>query len=335
MPEEHQNIRLSSSEVAVLWGTYINDTLGICAITYFLEHVEDSEIRSILEYALDLSKKHIDILRELFAKEDFPLPVGFTEQDVNPKAAKLFSDSFILYYIQNMGAMGINSYSVSLPNSARMDIRDFFTSCLGSSSELFNRASNLLQERGLFIRSPILPYPEKTEFIHKKHFLSGWLGDQRPLTTTEISFLFFNLYRNTLGSAMLMGFSQVAESKAVRRYLVRGSEIANHHCTVFSKFLTESNIMSPMTWDISPLLTKEAPFSDKLMMFHTAALNNAGVGYYGSSMGGSARKDLSVAYARLSIEVSEFAADGARLMIDNGWLEKPPSAPDRKKLARG
>ncbi|MFC0270520.1 DUF3231 family protein [Metabacillus herbersteinensis] len=69
--------------------------------------------------------------------------------------------------------------------------------------------------------------------------------------------------------------------------------------------------------------------------FHTAALNNAGIGYYGASMGGAARRDLSAAYSRLIIEVGELAEDGANIMIDNGWLEKQPSAPDRKDLAVG
>jgi hypothetical protein len=335
MENKHDHIRLTSGELAILWGTYMNDSLAICTISYFLKDVEDPDIRSVLEYALDLAKKHIEIVTDIFKEEEIPIPMGFTEQDVNFNAKRLYQDTFMLYYIQNMGATGINSYSVALPNAARIDIREFYTSCMGSSCELYNRSSNVLQEKGLFIRSPYIPYPSHGEFVHKQHFLAGWLGEQRPLTSIEISFLFFNMYRNSLGSALLTGFSQVAQSNEVRHYMERGAEISSHHSAVFSKFLTDDNLLSPMTWDIIPTVTTDSPFSDKLMMFHAAALNNAGMAYYGTSLGGSARKDLASAYGRLVLEVGEFAIDGAKIMIDNGWLEKPFSAPDRKNLSKG
>jgi hypothetical protein len=151
--------------------------------------VEDPDIRSVLEYALDLEKKHIEVVTDIFKEEKIPIPTGFTEKDVNLNTPRLYPDTFMLYYIQNMGASGINSYSVALPNVARKDIREFYTSCISSSAEIYNRASNILQEKGLFIRSPYIPYPSQGKFVHKQHFLAGWMGDQRPLTTIEISFL--------------------------------------------------------------------------------------------------------------------------------------------------
>ncbi|MGZ4164351.1 MAG: DUF3231 family protein [Tumebacillaceae bacterium] len=33
------------------------------------------------------------------------------------------------------------------------------------------------------------------------------------------------------------------------------------------------------------------------------------------------------------LEVAQYADDGAAMMIDNGWLEAPPQAEDRNKLA--
>jgi hypothetical protein len=231
----HEQIKLTSGELAVLWGSYLNDTLGKCTISYFLKIVEDSDIRSVLEYSLDLCKKHNEVIANVFKEEKIPVPMGFTEQDVNLNAPRLFSDTFMLYYIQNMGSMGLNTYSMALPNSARMDIREYYTSCLNSSAELYNRTSDVLQNKGLYIRSPYIPYPTQTEFVHKNNFLAGWLGDKRPLTSIEISLLYLNLYRNTLGSALLTGFSQVAQSEKVRKYMVRGAEIAKHHSAVFSK----------------------------------------------------------------------------------------------------
>jgi hypothetical protein len=335
MENNNHQPRLTSGEIAILWGTYIQDTLGICTASYFLKDAKDPDIQSVLEYAIILSKKHIETIKHIFELESFPIPIGFSEKDVNLEAKKLFSESFMLYYIQNMGSMGVNSYSLAIPNSARKDIREFYMNCLSTQAELYDRASAIMLAKGIFIRCPSIPYPSKVEFIHKKHFLSGWFGDQRPLTSIEISFLYLNLYHNTLGTALLTGFSQIANSKEVRKHMFRGAEIAKHHSSVFSKFLSESDLETPMSWDIMPFDSVETPFSDQLMMYHTLALNTSGFGLYGASMGGSAKKDLAASYGRLLLEVGDYSKDGVKIMIENGWFEKPPSAVDRKNLALG
>ncbi|WP_017378948.1 DUF3231 family protein [Paenisporosarcina sp. TG-14] len=333
--EDNHNPNLTSSEIGLLWGQFQNDTLGICTISYLLNTVEDRKIRSILEYALELSVDHIRVIKEILHAEQHPIPMGFTEQDVNVNAPRLFSDVFMLYYMANMGTLGLNAYSVALPNSSRKDIRDFYTSCLYSSAELFNRSTDLMLNKGVLVRPPYIPYSDQVEFVQKQHFLAGWVGDERQLTTVEISHLFFNLQRNVLGSSLLTGFSQVASSKNVRQFFVRGAEVSKHHCAVFTNILIEDNLVTPMTSDTAPTLSKVSPFSDKLMTFHVSALNAAGIGYYGASLGASPRRDLGAAYTRLLTEIGEYAEDGANIMISNGWMEKPPSSPDRKNLAKG
>ena len=331
----HDHIKLSSSELSVLWGSYMNESLENCMISYFLKNVEDADIRTVLEDASNLAKRNMKAVTDLFKEEKIPVPLGFTEQDVNLNAKKLFTDSFMLYYIQIMGTLGLNLYSVSLSTSARKDIREFYTSCLTSSTDLFNRTSDVMQEKGLFIRPPFISYPTQIEFVEKQQFLAGWMGEQRPLTSIEVTSLFFNMYRNLLGYALITGFSQVAQSKEVRQFMVRGAEMAKQHSEVTSELLRQDDLLTPMSWDTMPLTSKEAPFSDKLMMFQIAAMNAAGIGFYGTSIGVAARKDLALAYSRLFLEVGEYAADGAKILIDNGWLEKPFSVPDRKELAEG
>ncbi|MFE8697218.1 DUF3231 family protein [Cytobacillus sp. FJAT-53684] len=335
MDIDHTHIKLTASELASIFGSYLTNSLAVCVLSYFLEHVEDTDIKPCLKYGLDLSVKHIESLKEIFTTEDIPVPIGFTEKDVDVKAPRLFTDELMLHYVQSIGLMGINLYGMSIPNSARKDIRELYTSSLQSFTELFNRTTDVSQSKGLYIRSPYIPYPKQNEFVDQQHFLAGWIGEQRALTSMEISFLFLNLYRNMFGSSILTGFSQVAQSKEVRKYMTRGAEIAQHYSAVFGKFLGESNLPTPVPWALTATASKEPVFSDKLLMFHTSTLNNAGIGFYGQSVGGSLRKDIAAAYSRLIVEAGEYSLDGAKIMIEHGWMEKPPSAPDRKKLARG
>ncbi|MGZ4111722.1 MAG: DUF3231 family protein [Tumebacillaceae bacterium] len=159
------------------------------------------------------------------------------------------------------------------------------------------------------------------------------LAKHRPLNAVEIATLWSNILTNTLGKALIMGFSQVAKSKTVREYFVRGKEIAKKNMKIFSGYLLEEDIPSPITWDSDVKDSTSAPFSDKLMLTHTVGLIAAGLGNYGIAMSSSSRSDLITAYGRLMLEVAQYADDGATMMIDNGWLEAPPQAEDRNKLA--
>ncbi|GAA0592853.1 hypothetical protein GCM10009001_06190 [Virgibacillus siamensis] len=71
-------------------------------------------------------------------------------------------------------------------------------------------------------------------------------------------------------------------------------------------------------------------FSDKLIMFYTTSLIALSVGYYGSSMAMSPRRDLGEKYSRLVLEVLQFSDDGVKLMVKNGLMEEPPRALDRE-----
>ncbi|MBS4196893.1 DUF3231 family protein [Lederbergia citri] len=254
----HDHIKLTASELSNLFMSYLEDTLVVCVTSYFLEHVDDPDIKECVKFALENAKSNVNFRRNLYKMEELPIPVGFSEHDVNVNAPRIFSDEMILQYVANLGIVSMGAYSSTVSVSARRDIREHYTSCLHNSAELFNRSAETLLEKGLFIRSPYIAYPSITEFVEKKHFLAGWMGEQRPLTSTEISFLYLNLFRNSIGAALLTGFSQISESKAVRKFMVRGAEIAKHHEAVFWKFLSESNIATPVSWSQTVTQSQEA-----------------------------------------------------------------------------
>ncbi|WP_134701355.1 DUF3231 family protein [Ammoniphilus sp. YIM 78166] len=329
---EH-NTGLTSAEMGTLWSQYISDKMVICILSYFLEKIEDEQTKSVVAYALSLSLNQVKRIREIFNKENFPIPYGFTEQDVNKDAPRLFSDSLILQYVKNMSILGMASTSVAVGITTRSDVNEFFTDCLASATKLNNWAKDLLLIKGLYVRPPFIPNPDHVDFVTKQHFLTGFLGDRRPLNAIEITHLFNNTQTNIIGRALLIGFTQVAESKEVREILMRGVEMSKKHIELFSSLLIDENIPAAMTWDYGTTDSTDAPFSDKLMLFHTTALIAAGIGNYGAALAASPRRDIGALYYRLFMEVAQYAEDCANMMIKNGWLEQPPLAPDYKALA--
>ncbi|WP_390363355.1 DUF3231 family protein [Virgibacillus byunsanensis] len=46
------------------------------------------------------------------------------------------------------------------------------------------------------------------------------------------------------------------------------------------------------------------------------------------------RRDIAAKYAEFIKDTGQFSEDGANILIKNGWMEKPPQADDKLKLAK-
>ncbi len=326
------NIRLTSAEIANLWGAYVGNTMSSCIFRYFERHVEDLQIKEVVEVALSFSEQIVSRIKTIFESEDFPVPVGFTEHDVDLEAPRLFSDSFMLNYVHQTTKGGFSLYATALPNIAREDVRTFISDCIKKLTDLYNQVAVLSLDKGIFIRPPYITAARDVEFVESDRFLAGLFGPTRPLNALEITHLFSNIQTNALGKGLIMGFGQTARNREVREYFLRGKEIATKHYETFSAKLRDDNLPTPMSWDHDVMASTVPPFSDKLMMYHVSGLNALGIFYYGAALSGSQRHDLHAEYGRLTAEIGLYAEAGARLMIRNRWLEQTPLAPDRNEL---
>jgi len=333
--DDKTKIRLTAAEMAMLWTQYINDTASICVNSYFLEKVEDMEIKPVIEYALNGSKQNITFLKELFTKESFPVPMGFTEKDVHVNAPRLFSDTYFLMYLRNMSVLGMTAGGVSLGLVTRPEVVTFFKSVLKKAVGLQDLTRDLMLKQGTYVRPPFISTPDRVDFIERQSFLTGFLGEKRALVAQEITMLFNNIQTNAIGKTLITGFAQTAQSREVKDYFIRGKRIAQKHIDIFSDVLKKEDLPAPMTWDTALSDSTIPVFSEKLMMFHVSGMIAAGIGNYGASMSGSPRRDLGLKYASLIPEIALYAEDGANIMIKHGWLEEPPQSDNREKLING
>ena len=92
-------------------------------------------------------------------------------------------------------------------------------------------------KQGTFIRPPFISIPDKVDFVKRDHFLAGFFGQKRPITSVEVTHLFSNIQTNMLGKALITGYAQIAQDKEVKEYLVRGRQIAQQHVDLFSEML--------------------------------------------------------------------------------------------------
>jgi hypothetical protein len=312
----------------------MNDSASICVFEYFYASVEDKEIKPVIGYALELSKVHVQKITEIFKEENCQIPYGFTlEEDVQINAPRLYSDIYYLNFIHQMAKVGLSGHGLNLSHTVRDDCTKFFTQCLEETVKLYEMSKGVLLSKGLYVRSPYIQAPEHVDFVKEQSFLKGFLGDKRPLLTTEIASLYANFQRNAIGMATIVGFSQVAKSKDVIQFFIRGKEISAKHCVLFGEKLKEDDLPVPMTWDGEVTDCTQPVFSEKLMMFMISILTSLSIQYYGLGIAVSPRRDIGVMYNRISTEVQLYGEDGANIMIKHGWLEEEPKSADRDKLA--
>ncbi|MCM3690355.1 DUF3231 family protein [Neobacillus niacini] len=317
---------LTAAEVSALWLQYLGDSMAICVYKYFLNIVENDEIKPILEFALQLAESHITRITEFLDKANFQIPIGFTENDVNVNAPRLFSDQFLLFYSYIMTIHGITAYGLAVTNTERQDIQDHFFDCTVSSKELFQKIVELAKNQPKYTSVPSIPSPNGVEFMESTGFISNLIGDKRALNSSEISTLFFNSTKTGFISSLSLAFSQVAVREDVRNFMLKNVKLAGKDAESFDTLLQQDHLPIPEKWDDEITDSTVSPFSDKLIMFHAGFLVNAALTYYGASLGSSYRSDIIVNYSKVFTHAMEAGAISYNIMVKHGWLEKQPEA---------
>ncbi|WP_134687056.1 DUF3231 family protein [Brevibacillus migulae] len=329
---QNDHDKLTSAEQGKLWATYVGNTMSDCVLSYMLNHVEDQEIKMVLEKALGLSRQFIQAIKGIYVKENYPIPTGFTKEDVDITAPRLFEDEFYLHYLKYVSKAGISLYGIAVPLVTRSDIRAFFTQCIDQTVKLINLVNIVLLKKGFMDKAPYIPYPENVDFIEQHSYLNGFLGRVRPLQALEITHLYDNVENNATSKAVLIGFSQVARSNQAKAYFRRGIEIATQHYDTFSNILQKEGLTSHSLLDRLVTTSTTAPFSDRLMLFHKLDMYAVRIRAYGNAVSMCARHDVATKYVRFLAEVANYVEDGANILIEHGWLEQPPQAVDRSAL---
>jgi spore coat protein CotF len=321
-----ENVNITSAEMASLWQGYINSTHSNCMLQYFIAKAEDPEILEVLNNALQSMEASKNACRQMLQSENVPVPTGFSNQDVNINAPRLFSDSFSLMYIKNLAKAMVVSNGLMFTASTRKDIREYFKGELAKGTTLFDHVSNVLLDKGLYVRPPFIEPSQKTDFIEDKDYLNGvdFLSDQRYLNSVEISHIFLNINANVLGSALTKAFAQTADLKPIREFMETAEKVSEEVVQSLSEFLTGSELPSPMTSDALVYSSSQSPFSDRLMMYQISVLTGVGLSDYATSLAASMRNDLKRHYMDLLEDTAKLAKRAESLMIEHHWLEQPP-----------
>lgn len=320
-------------ELGKLWATYIGNSMSNRILSYFLKNVEDEHVKILLENGYNLTVDFMKTIEKFFTNDKVAIPIGFTEEDVNLGAPRLFEDQFYVHYLKYAAKAGLSLYAIAIPLTLREDIREFFIHCNTTTTILLGQINNVLLEKGYIIKAPTIPGPTKVDFIQRENYLNGFFGDVRELHALEITHLYDNIENNITSKALLIGFSQVAKKDKIRNYFVRGREITDKEVQRFQDKMHKGNLPFPSQIDHLVTDSTFSPFSDRIMVFHKVDMFSIKIRSFANAMSVNGRRDISLMYMKSLAEVSLYAEDGANIMIEHGWMEQPPKAIDRENLS--
>ncbi|MEH7389072.1 DUF3231 family protein [Bacillus sp. JJ1503] len=331
---DKDKLKLTSSEIGTLWGEYVNGTAIEIVIRYMFSIIEDESIKSIFKDAIVTFAKQKKQIVTFIENEGFPVPIGFTESDLNKGKERLFSDIFCLNYLHIMTLHGLLGHSTSLGTSVREDLRFFYDSCDNDGKRMYHQTIDLLLEKGSFQRDPLFYPAENPEFISTQDFTDGFFGKGRSLTAIEVISISFNLKKSIMTKTLSIAFSQVAQTKEVRRFLEDSEKAANEQIQDFSNIMKKDNLPTPKSWETEVTNSTDSPFSDKLMMYHMGFLFQTAQAYHGTGLASAMRTDLVATYEKTILQNLMVIKKWFNIMVENNWLEQPPLAPNRQEIAK-
>ncbi|HAY20787.1 MAG TPA: hypothetical protein DCY27_01165 [Desulfobacterales bacterium] len=332
VPAMH-NACITGSEVACLWTTFEQYTLWNCIFGYLERTVQDPAAKEIISDLMPVINYRVRFAADVFQREGIPIPLGFTEQDVNLAAPQLYSDGFVLHFLRKLTQVNMTINVLNLSMAARPDIRDFYSEMVRQIIDVNTQITDLMLAQGILPRSPYLSVALEIERVHQTSFLAGFLGEKRPLLTAEVAHIYLNAFRNEVGKGLLLGFRQVSGHREVQDYFGKGIHLADNIVRELLELARDENVYMTLVHDEDITASTEAPFSERLMMYVTSILNSIGIGMLGVSLGVSMRSDLAAMYAKYMTQVGNYGKEGLKIMMAKDWLEEPPQILDREKLA--
>lgn len=327
---KQENIALTSSELGYLWTGYSINEMSTWYLTTFREHAKDQEIKELYTFAIEIADKLLDQRKVILKHEGYPLPVGFSNNDINKLAPPIFSDRFLLSYLLNGSRLGVEFHTRSLAFSTRADVHIYHYGCINDAIQLNKRVVELMLNKGIYWRTPTLPAPTAHEKIHKQSYLDGWLGDTRPLNSMEIANLYVIIELLIMIETICIGFAQTTSTEEIADIFLKGSNLAKNHYHALFDQLSFDDLPIPPSYIAELTDTKMMVFSDRIMLCHLAGLLGSLISQYGFALGSVMKHDVLTIYSAQISKAGAFAEKITKILIQKQWLEKVPGAISRR-----
>jgi hypothetical protein len=306
-------------------------------LEHFIEKSDDQQVTNILGGLWQELNFYVQQMEQIFRDQGMVKPIGYTKEDVNLEAPKLYDNGFDVMFVRILKEVSMGMYTINMNMAYNAKVMQIYEGLTSVTQKIYKLSTLYLLERGILTLPAKVTMPKTNEFIKNKSYLDGLnpFGDKRALNDIEIGILHHGIETNNIGLQLITGFAQCAKNKEVKEYFVTGKDLAKKQIKIMEDILLESDVQLSAASGSTVTTSTVAPFSDRLMMHCIYLLN--GFGLVGNSFGAyfSLRRDISVKSMFLAKDVYSYAQEGIKLKIKNGWFEEPPQIEDRSRIIKG
>ena len=327
---------LSAPEVGTLWMTYQEKTLILRILEYFFETADDQRAKNITGGLWESLNSYVLEMEAIFQEQGMVKPVGFTKEDVNLEAPKLYDNGFDVMFTRILKEVSMGMYTINMNMAYNNRVIKLYEGLTSTTQRVYLLATQYLLEKGILSLPPKATMPKTIEFIKSKKYQSGFnpFAEKRALNDLEVGILHHAIESNNVGLQLITGFAQCAKTPEVKGYFVKGMELCKKQIKMFEEVLLDSNIHFSATSGSTVTPSTVPPFSEKLMMHCIYFLN--GFSIVGNSFGSffTLRNDLSMKNTLIAKDIYFYGQEGMEIKIKHGWFEEPPQMEDRAQIIK-
>lgn len=322
--------------MGTLWLTYQEKTLILRILEYFHETGDDRRAKNIIGGLWESLNSYILEIEKVFEDQGIVKPVGFTKEDVNLEAPKLYDNGFDVMFVRILKEVSMGMYTMNMNMAYNNQVMKIYEGLTSTTQRIYMLATQYLLEKGILSLPPKTAMPKSTAFIKDKNYMSGFnlFSKKRTLNDIEVGILHHVIEANNIGMQLLLGFAQCAKTKDVKEYLIKGIELCKKQINTFEEILVDSNVHFSAISGSTVTTSTIAPFSEKLMMHCVFFLN--GFSVVGNSFGTffSLRNDIIMKNALITKDIFFYGQEGIEIKIKHGWYEEPPQIENRAQIIK-
>ena len=240
---------LSAPEVGTLWLTYIEKTLIMRMLEYFIEKSDDQQATNIMGGLWQELNYYVLQMEEIFKEQGMVKPIGYTTADVNLEAPKLYDNGFDIMFVRILKEVSMGLYTINMNMAYNAKVMQIYEGLTTVTQKIYKLATLYLLEKGILTLPPKVTMPKTTEFIESKKYMSGFnpFVKKRALNDIELGILHHGIETNNIGLQLITGFAQCAQNKDAKQYFTKGMELAKKTIKTFSEILLDSNVQFSAT----------------------------------------------------------------------------------------
>ncbi|MFP7472251.1 DUF3231 family protein [Niallia taxi] len=321
-----KNDILTSVELGALWTTYHKKTMILRVLEHLIQHAEDNKAKSLMSGLYEKLEKKVEEMEIMIKDGGAALPSGFTKEDINEHAPALFTNGFDVMFCRILKEISMGMYVLHTTISYRDEIINFYRELTELTHMYYRHFTDYLLAKEFLQLPTTIKMPNSVDFISDTSYMKGTnlLGQKRQLNTVEYGLLHHSVETNLFGMQLMKAFAQCSTDKEAKQYFTKGQQLSVEILQGTEKILVENNIPSPTLPGGLLTSSTEAPFSERLMLYCTYLLGGFSIGGQGFSSAFILRNDVIAKSAIFAKDAFEYTMEGAKVMMEKGWMEEPP-----------